>query len=372
MKMPSPRTRIVIAIALALLGGIAWWQHQPLLAKYYVSQLAHADEAHRESWATSVIALDDAAVPALLAALDKGDQQTCDNLEFALVGLARKWGVDDPRAQGLLEQLSDRFPSWPASAKNCTLRITAALFAQAPKGQTPPTSTRLAGNLLTLALNDDALRVGALHLAAELVTNVPHGQWLDTCRGLAEKSLAARTPEIRVAALQLILRPPLRQDAELLAKVVPLLKDPVPKVRKTALLAVSTAPAVVSDEELLPLLHDPDEEVRNLCELALRSRGLGENHILLARYISDDRPTARLRVLQLLRETHDLEPGVWLRRLCQDPAPAVRAAAIRAAAGQSGVDLTGCLTDMARQDPSLTVRQLAAHYLNNGRAPMGN
>ncbi len=136
-------------------------------------------------------------------------------------------------------------------------------------------------------------------------------------------------------------------------------------MRKNALLALGSAPAVLSDEDLLPLLHDPDDEVQNLCELALRSRGLQENHILLARYISDARPAARLRVVELLRETHDLEPGVWLRRLCQDPAPAVRAAAIRAAVSQSQVDMRACLTDMAEEDPSLTVRQLAAHYLQH-------
>ncbi len=132
-------------------------------------------------------------------------------------------------------------------------------------------------------------------------------------------------------------------------------------------IALGPAPELVSDDELLPLLHDPDEDVQNLCELALRSRGLQENHIVLARLISDTRPTARLQVLQHLRDATDLEPGVWLRRLCQGPEPAVRAAGIRAASAQSEVDLRSCLQEMAEQDPSPTVKQLAQIYLARPR-----
>ena len=362
------RKTMVVLLGISLLGAIAWWQHRPLLAKYYVRQLVQASEANRESWATQVIGLDTAAVSPLLGWLDIADKLQSENLECALVGLARRWGADETRSQQLLEQLSERFESWATPAKNSVLQVPIVLLIKAPGSQAPsPTVTRLAGELLTMAMKDEGLRVATLHLAAALVTSVPHGQWLDTCRNLALKGLAAPAADTRVAALELILRPPLRQENDLLTKVVPLLKDPVAQVRKTALLAVGQAPAVISDEDLLPLLHDPDDEVQNLCELALRSRGLQENHILLARYISDERPTARLRVLQLLRDTHDLEPGVWLRRLCQDPAPAVRAAAIRAAVSQSQVDLGPCLSDMALKDSSLTVRQLAAHYLHHAQ-----
>ena len=53
---------------------------------------------------------------------------------------------------------------------------------------------------------------------------------------------------------------------------------------------------------------------------ALRSRGLQDNHILLARLISDRDPSARLLVLDRLHQSPDLEPGVWLQRLSSDPA----------------------------------------------------
>jgi hypothetical protein len=91
---------------------------------------------------------------------------------------------------------------------------------------------------------------------------------------------------------------------------------------------------------------------------------LSENHILLARLISDERASARLEVFEHLQHASDLEPGVWLRRLSQDASPAVRAAAIRAAMSQTRVDLRPRILEMAQRDPSPTVRHMAQHYLS--------
>ena len=365
MRKLLTRKKLVVALAmLGFLGGIAWWQRKPLLANHYVQRLGQADEANRESWVARVIALEEAAVPPLLAGLECADNNTCDNLVGALVGLVRNWGPDDPRSQDLLEQAAARFPALPTPGKISTLEIPIALLQRTSKNKiVPPAITRLTGDLLTAAAQSREMRVSALHLAGALLERVTPGQWLDICRELAAQGLGATEPPTRVAALQLMLRPPLRQENDLLAKVVPLLKDPIVMVRKTALVVLGPARDMVKDDELLVLLHDPDDEVQNLCELALRGRGLQANHILLARLISDERPSARLQVLQYLAETPDLEPGVWLQRLCQDTSPAVRAAAVRAAAAQTQVDLRPCLYEMAQQDPSLTVRQLAGHYL---------
>jgi HEAT repeat protein len=192
---------------------------------------------------------------------------------------------------------------------------------------------------------------------------VPQGQWVENCRRLAGPALAGGDPALRVAAIRLILRPSLKQEKDLLARIVPMLKDESAEVRKAALVALAGSRDLVGDDDLIVLLHDASEEVQQLCEVALRSRGLQENHILMARLISDERPAARMKVLQHLRGANDLETGVWLRRLCQDPAPAVRAAAVRAAAAQTQVDLRSSLRELSEQDPSPTVRELAGHYL---------
>src|SRR5262249_52019682 len=120
----------------------------------------------------------------------------------------------------------------------------------------------------------------------------------------------------------------------------------------------------IRDDELLRSLHDPDPDVRRLCEATLRSRGLQEEQLRRGRLLTDPRPAVRLQVLDGLCRAPDLEPGVWLRHLSHDPEPAVRAAAVRAAAEQTLVDLSDRIEQMARDDPSDTVRQMARHYLS--------
>jgi HEAT repeat protein len=191
---------------------------------------------------------------------------------------------------------------------------------------------------------------------------IPPEQSGESLRALVRAGLKSQNADSQVRAIHLTLHPLLRNDAELLSEVVPLLRDSAVPVRRAALLAVGMAEKVIGQDELLPLLHDPDADVRRLCEGALRSRGLQDSHLQLARLISDARPSARLDVLSLLPGTTDLEPGVWLKRLSHDPSPAVRAAAVRAAADQTQVDLRDRLRQIAQDDPSPTVRQLAGHY----------
>jgi hypothetical protein len=119
---------------------------------------------------------------------------------------------------------------------------------------------------------------------------------------------------------------------------------------------------MVLTDNLLPWLHDPNAEVRRLCEAALRGRGLTAQHVRLARLITHPHWSVRLETLDHLGESEDLDAGIWLRRLSQDPSPAVRVAAIRAACEDCLADLGDRLDQMARLDPSATVRQLAHHY----------
>jgi hypothetical protein len=121
---------------------------------------------------------------------------------------------------------------------------------------------------------------------------------------------------------------------------------------------------VIGDDVLFYWLNDPDADVRTLCEMALRGRGLQENHIRLAKLMSDRRPVVRLQVIEGLRDNPDLDPGAWLRQLSHDPVPAVRAAAAREATYQSQVDLRERIEQMAQNDPSPTVQQVARYYLS--------
>jgi HEAT repeat protein len=143
--------------------------------------------------------------------------------------------------------------------------------------------------------------------------------------------------------------------------------DPEAMVRRAAMFAVSGAEDVIQTDNLLPWLHDPDPEVRRMCSAALEKRGLKPEYIRLANLITDPNWQVRVSVLDNLDDAEDLDAGAWLRRLSHDVSPAVRAAAIRAACENSTVDLSDRLDQMARDDPSPTVSELARHYLEQSK-----
>jgi HEAT repeat protein len=204
-----------------------------------------------------------------------------------------------------------------------------------------------------------------LQAASDLLSGDAAPAALATGRAAAARGLRAERPEVRLEAIRLAQTPSL----DLLNEVVPLLDDSDADVRRAALVAVGAARDAIADDELLRWLHDPDDDVRKLCEHALRGRGLRDQHLRLGRLLTDPKPQIRLQVLDQLRRAEDLEPGVWLRRLSHDPAPAVRAAALRAAAEFAMVDLSERLQQMSQNDPSPTVRQLAAFYLQLNKSP---
>jgi hypothetical protein len=276
--------------------------------------------------------------------------------------LIQRWDESEPRSVALAEQVTENFPALSVYGQRGALELAAALLKG--KRSHPPAQLQAIGRMLSISVQatDAGVQERALALAEVLVECAAPGQWGGVLRSVVSAGLKCPDSESRVRAVHLTLHAALREDGDLRAQVLPLLRDAQTPVRRAALLAVGMAQQTVNEDELLPLLHDPDAEVRRLCEAALRSRGLREDHLKLARLISDVRPSSRLEVLDHLARSTDLEPGAWLRRLSQDSSPAVRAAAVRAAAAQSEVDLSDRLRQLAQEDPSPTVRQLAEHY----------
>jgi HEAT repeat protein len=229
-----------------------------------------------------------------------------------------------------------------------------------------------AGKLLQATAAISSLRPQALDLARELIDHVLPGQWLDICQEAALAGLKDKDAQTRAQAVHLVLHLARRTDAAaevtLLAGIRHVLTDQEPLVRRAAVIALAPSRQAISDDDLLPVLHDSDPEVRRLAELALRSRGLEEGHLRLARLISDPSPGERLQVVDHLDRTSGLEPGVWLLRLSHDAVPAVRAAAVRAACCRPQVNLQERMRKIARDDPSPTVRQLARYYLDRPTA----
>jgi HEAT repeat protein len=313
--------------AIMLAGTVVfWWGRAPVMRWYVIQRLAQADDSQRSEWALRVAGLDAAAMSGLIDLLRRNDAKVCANSSAALAALEKRWGAGDSRTAKLADNLYQSFSSLSMPGCEAALEWYLALLSDA--GGKP-------------------------------------GPVADRCRDLAAQGLASKHPEVRAGAIRLVTQPPLNTEKQLLDEVAPFLGDPSAEVRRAAVLALGLAEDVVTVEHLLPLLQDGDAEVRRLSEGALRGRGLQDNHIKLAKLITDPHPGQRLQVVHYLSQAEDLDPAIWLFRLSQDPSPAVRAAAVRFAAEKSaGAGSHDRLVQMSQDDPSPSVRQLAAYYLN--------
>ena len=174
--------------------------------------------------------------------------------------------------------------------------------------------------------------------------------------------LQATDPADRVQAIRAVMKTPTE-----LSTIVPLLADPVVDVRRAAILAVGPTPAdgptVVGPEELFPCLHDADRDVRELAVSALKSRGLDDGQVELARQLVSPNAADRLQLLHDLAIEHATipDPSPWLERLSRDPEPAVRAGTARVA-HERRLRFTSWLDRLADHDPDPTVRQVAGWY----------
>jgi hypothetical protein len=348
----------LLAIFLLLVGAAAaaWVERSPLLAWAYIQGLRRASEADCDAWAERVASLDQAAVPGLLSCLAGPDGRGCANAEAALRRLRERWQQDDPRRSELAARLGEAFAHLSVPGQQAVLRLEAVWLAHESGSSTVPQ-----GLLQAARAGDSAVRSAALELVGQLLDHPVDAGLLGDCRELTQVALRDPDAATRLHAIQVAVHPQLG----LLEQVMRLLNDPAPEVRREAMLAARSAPeAIMKTENLLHWLHDPDDDVRRLCEAVLRGRNLSEKHLKLGRLLTDERAAVRLQVLTSLHADTDLEPGVWLRLLSIDPEPAVRVAAVRAATIDPRVDLSDRLDQMVQSDPSPTVSQLARYYLS--------
>jgi hypothetical protein len=363
------RKFLLVAIIVALLGGgvIAWRERAPLLSWFYVRNLARASESNRERWLGRVANLGEAAVPDLLDCLARPESSVCANARAALERLAQSWGAGDARTAHLVLRLSREFSRFSSAGQKQALDLTAGWFAEPshPSGDLLSACVQLLG--ATAEVSDEEVQSSALQLCGLLLDQPADAEALQAeklLQPLIAAALHSRRADNRLLAIPLTLRPGM---TDLLEQVAGLLGDESPAVRRAAMLAVAGAREAIHDDQLLPCLHDADPEVRRLCEQALLARGLRREYLDLGRLLTDPRPAMRLQVLDRLRNSTELDTGLWLRRLSHDVSPAVRVAAMRVMAQQTLVDLSDRIDQMAQDDSSPTVRQLAGYYLNNSR-----
>jgi len=344
-----------------LLGcaGVAWMERSTLLTWFYIRCLTREGEDNRGRWVERVANLGETAIPGLLECLTESDAYVCQGVCAVLERLTQSWGSDDPRTAELALRLSRSFAQFSLAGQRQVLDLASGWFAERGHFESLVTPcSRLVGE--AAGTTDADVQTSALELCGILLGQPNGDEVLRPGQDLVRTALLAGTASNRVRAVRLTLHP----GMDLLEQVVALLSDESAEVRRAALLAVGPARDVIHDDQLLPCLHDPDPEVRRLSESALTSRGLRPEYLRLGRLLTDPRPASRLQVLDCLRGSTELDPGLWLRRLSHDSSPSVRVAAMRAMTQQSFVDLSDRIDQMARTDPSPTVCQLAQYYLN--------
>jgi hypothetical protein len=363
-------TAFGLLLVLLVAAGVAWLERTPLQCWYYMRGLSGASEAERDVWIGRLTGLGEPAVEGLLDCLGSEDDRSCRNAVAALNHLACEWGCSDPRLVDLVGRQAKFFSRLDPDIQAEILQGMAGWFTGEPpaEGLVAVCSRVLrdtAGN------SSASIQQAALDLAEILLRQSEGNDALPATRDVARAALRSPSVENRLRAIHL----GLHAGMDLFASMVGLLRDPAAEVRRAALLAVGPARQAVTDEGLLFCLHDDDQQVRRLAEAILTSpaklggRGLRPEHVRLGRLLTHPDHLTRLSVLDHLRESTDLDPGLWLRRLSHDPKDSVRAAAVRVMSRLTLVDLSDRLDQMARSDPSPTVAQLAQYYLTQKRSP---
>src|SRR5207247_7902208 len=116
----------IIVIGILAIGFGSWLGRTQLLAWYYVHQLTAANGENRDLWIGRVLNLEEAAVPSLLAALGRNDDQACENAALAVRGLVERWGLDDARAISLSRRICDAFPALSVAGQERVLALHGA------------------------------------------------------------------------------------------------------------------------------------------------------------------------------------------------------------------------------------------------------
>jgi hypothetical protein len=303
-------------LVLAAVAGV--WQRERLWIWYCAERLERAADDGQAAWGDRLAAAGEPAVPTLLDLLHHDDPHVCGAAKSALEKLAGGWANDDPRRATFAVRFVEAEPRFSTPGRAAALELLPIVLAAADADVT------------------------------------------QKAKAMVATAAKSESVDVRVQAVAAALRP----EVDCLEAVVALVADPAVEVRRAAVLALGPARdgrQVLADDDLLRCLHDADGEVRQLCEMGLRSRGRSPREIRLGRRYTAPDPAERQKLLIDLAEEEELDVTVWLDRLTADPDPAVRAGAARLAV-ERNADLRERLEQMSRSDPDGTVRRIASYY----------
>jgi hypothetical protein len=167
----------------------------------------------------------------------------------------------------------------------------------------------------------------------------------------------------RLAAMRCLAALPIDSAA---APALELLNDKEPFVRAETIRFFARRGGLISEEQLLSLSMEADSMVAKSAELALLSRGINELQLALGRSILSKNPQDRIAVIGKLDESADIDPGIWLARLVEDPDASVRLKALEAIASRKvSRELLRRIQVISEKDASDAVRKSAEKVLRS-------
>lgn len=353
---------IALLVGLPILLALGWWQRDYLMGWYLSHQLVVAKPEEKNHLVEALSKLGENAQYPVLDYLESTDPKSSRDLCFAIGAMMEHWGGTTSKpTREFFHHLARRFQKLSEEARVEVLKLVQRLDDpkenQFTVARDLSEGTRWILGIVAKEGKSPTLAIG-LSIAEDILRSKPDREFQTLCSDLVARAILSGDEETKVRAIHLAIQP----ESGMVDLTVQALQDPSVAVRKAAMLACAPALDAVSVDILLPSLHDPDPEIRTLCESSLKARGLRKEHIHLGRMITDPSPGKRLEVLDLMLEDPELDQGVWLRKLSHDPSAAVRGASLRAMAMQSMVDMSDRIEQMARTDPSKTVVELAAYY----------
>lgn len=183
------------------------------------------------------------------------------------------------------------------------------------------------------------------------------GAWKEGLYPLVVRRLADPEPPVRQRAILALAALPIESKA---APAIAYLNDANFTVRMAVLTGFASRSSLLTEEAILPLLHDPVPELAALAEHVLKTRGLSPDLIGLGRMVTHERPEMRASSIPELLKHDDIDPVVWLLRLSEDDDERVRLKSAEALGGRDHPDAQQRLREMAAADDSPAVRAAAA------------